>query len=206
MKKPRERLVRAATNLFYKKGYSNTSIREIGAAARLTTSLFYHYFESKEDILFEIVNRVSLDLVADLVEIEKKFSDPLECVRNFTYAMLSSIRRKKEFKIWQEEQYFLRGKRHEICWEHQRQIYDLYKKKLKDLQEADRMNQIDVTVAAFSIIGVINWLFRWYNERGHLSRAEAVENIVKFILDGISRETGLTSMPHTDQGSEIRAL
>ncbi len=54
----RERLLVAATELFSRKGYSATTIREIVAAAGVTKPVLYYYFRSKEGIYLELMSGV----------------------------------------------------------------------------------------------------------------------------------------------------
>src|ERR1700704_3611925 len=52
------RLLSNATELFAKKGFDRTSVQEIVAAAGVTKGAMYHYFDSKDDLLYEIYARV----------------------------------------------------------------------------------------------------------------------------------------------------
>lgn len=54
----RQRLLTEATRLFAERGYENTSVQEIVAAAGVTKGAMYHYFTSKDDLLHEIYGRV----------------------------------------------------------------------------------------------------------------------------------------------------
>ena len=47
----RERIITVATELFHEYGYEKVSMREIAAAAGVTTGAIYHHFEGKQDIL-----------------------------------------------------------------------------------------------------------------------------------------------------------
>ena len=47
----KSRIVSAAWKLFYEYGYSNTTIDDIIELARTSKGSFYHYFESKDDLL-----------------------------------------------------------------------------------------------------------------------------------------------------------
>ena len=44
---------------------------------------------------------------------------------------------------------------------------------------------IDPSVAAFSILGMIHWLVRWYNPNGRLGEEEVVEQLTRLILHGL---------------------
>jgi DNA-binding transcriptional regulator YbjK len=57
----REILYKAAINLFYNKGYLNTSFRAIGRKAHISMSNLYHYFKNKEDLATRKFNNYELD-------------------------------------------------------------------------------------------------------------------------------------------------
>lgn len=63
-------LIDTALQLFSLKGYDATSIRTIAAAAGVSLGLLYNYFESKEALLLEIVNRGNKDIEASFARIE----------------------------------------------------------------------------------------------------------------------------------------
>ncbi|MCS7262375.1 MAG: TetR/AcrR family transcriptional regulator [Aquificaceae bacterium] len=55
----RERIINAAKELFSSKGYSNTSVEEIVRHAGLSKGAFYFYFDSKDQLMEEIVNQMA---------------------------------------------------------------------------------------------------------------------------------------------------
>jgi TetR/AcrR family transcriptional regulator, cholesterol catabolism regulator len=57
----RERIVAAAVELFARQGFHATSVQAIVENARVTKGAFYHHFQAKEDILFEIMEFLQLD-------------------------------------------------------------------------------------------------------------------------------------------------
>jgi AcrR family transcriptional regulator len=186
-KNSQEQLLRAATELFYKKGYSDTSIREIGVKAGVSNSLLYHYFKDKEEMLFQIIAANSQGLLETLEEIDGRVPDPMERLREMLvqHTIVYGLKNKKESKIVVAENYWLKGKRKEAIKAYQRKIYAVYTKTLKELAQTDRMNDVDLTVLSFSIFGIINWFFRWYKEGGGLSPEAIADNILKLIFHGI---------------------
>ena len=111
----RERLLKAAIDIFYKKGYSSSSNREIAAKAKISNSVIYHYFKNKEDLLTEIINIAINDLLLILGDIQVRNENPVQCLKEMLRAHLVDwfLKRKKEAKIIVTESDWLTGKRKE---------------------------------------------------------------------------------------------
>jgi AcrR family transcriptional regulator len=63
----RQALIDAATELFERQGYDETTVAEIAAAAEIGTRTFFSYFASKEELLFPESDarvRATLDAIA----------------------------------------------------------------------------------------------------------------------------------------------
>jgi AcrR family transcriptional regulator len=185
-----EMLLRTAIDLFFQKGYSDTSIRDIGAKVGISTSIIYHYFKNKEELLFEIIHNASQDIIDNLHAIEKRIPDPVECLREMLISntVLFTIKRKKEFKIIATERYYLKGKRKEITRKMQREIWDIYFKKLQVIAEKGVLNDMDLRVVSFCISSVIIQFLNWYREEGSLSAEEVIQDIIKFVFNAILKE------------------
>jgi len=195
VKNTQELLLSCATELFYKKGYSGSSIREVGVKAKMSNSLLYHYFKNKEEMLFQVISSTSQDLIDVLKDIDARVTDPLECLKEMLseHIVGFGLKRRKESKIVVEEHYWLTGKRKEAVAKYERQIYDLYFKKLQQIAETGRLNDIDITVLTFSIFGIINWFYKWYKEEGQLSPHDVANNILRLLLEGIIKPEPLNT-------------
>ena len=56
VKERRSHIVRCSTKLFTKKGYDRTNMHELAKACEMSAGALYHYFGSKEEILYSIIN------------------------------------------------------------------------------------------------------------------------------------------------------
>jgi AcrR family transcriptional regulator len=56
VKERRNHIVRCSTKAFTKKGYDRTNMRELAKACEMSAGALYHYFGSKEEILYSIIN------------------------------------------------------------------------------------------------------------------------------------------------------
>jgi AcrR family transcriptional regulator len=183
-------LLNVATNLFYQKGYPNTTIREVGQKAGISNSIIYHYFKNKEDMLFEIIQVSSRDLINALIKIQQDVEDPVECLKEMlkTHMVAWCLKRKKETKIIVADDYWLTGKRREANRVTQRQIYKLYLNKLEELSKKGLLKPVDLRVLAFTIFGAINSFFRWYREGGPLSKEDVADNVIAIMFRGLLLE------------------
>jgi len=183
----RERLIKAGIDLFYKKGYPNTTIRDIGEKAHISTSVIYHYFKDKEEVLFEIIQIAGDDLfklLHDIIEAEK---DPVKCLEKMIKAHMVDwcLKRKKESKIIVMDDAWLTRERRKINIESQRELYSLYKDRLAELKEKGLIIDADLTVLCFSIFGIVAQSIRWFNERGPLTKEEVAQNVINILFNGI---------------------
>lgn len=183
----RERLLKAAIDLFYKKGYSSSSNREIGNRAKISNSVIYHYFQNKEEMLTEIISMAISDLLIILDDIQNRIEDPVQCLKEMLRAHLVDwfLKRKKEAKIIVTESDWLTGKRKEQNKITQRKIYTIYKEKLNEIKSSGLLIDADLTVVCFSMIGIITQSIRWYNESGPLTKEQVAQNVIDFVFNGI---------------------
>jgi hypothetical protein len=65
---------------------------------------------------------------------------------------------------------------------------DLIRETLSELQTQGKLKDVDVTVAAFSLLAMILWLARWYRPNGKLTGKQVAEEIAKLVLSGLLRE------------------
>ena len=183
----RERLIRAGIDLFYKKGYPNTTIREIGEKASISTSVLYHYFKDKEEVLFEIIQIAGDDLFKLLHDIIEREKDAVKCLEKMINAHMVEwcLKRKKESKIIVMDDAWLTRERRKINIESQRKLYSLYKDRLVELRKKKLIIDADLTVLCFSIFGIIAQSIRWFNEKGPLSKEEVAQNVINVLFNGI---------------------
>jgi len=80
---PRERLVRATIDLFYRRGYAAVSVNEIIAESQTHKASFYRYFSSKEDLAREYLQAQQKLFGATLQSLLNRSNDPRDFVRRW---------------------------------------------------------------------------------------------------------------------------
>lgn len=82
MSESRERLIAAATELFFGGGFHNVGIAEICDVGRVNKGTFYHFFPSKLDLLIEVIDRYVNDIAAKYREIAHGTDSPARKLRS----------------------------------------------------------------------------------------------------------------------------
>lgn len=190
----KERIIQTAIDLFYERGYANASTRELVKRLGMTKSSIYSHFSSKDEILFTIVQRAGAKVLATLNEVIEKYDDPVECLRRMISRFVSLLEvMSKEASIFASELDQLPKNYRKLCAEQHRQVFSLFRDKISELEENNLINPNDRTLLTFSILGAINWVYRWYNDAGPLSMQDIADGIAKLVLNGLLR-TELSAM------------
>ena len=89
--KSREKILDSALELFAAKGFHNTSVSQIATQARISKGLIYNYFDSKDDLLEQIIDG-ALSLLENLVidGVNHKI-DPKSQLRNIINSTFDSV-------------------------------------------------------------------------------------------------------------------
>lgn len=185
----KELIIETATNLFYEQGFGSSSIRDIVRAVGVTNSTVYIHFKDKDEILYKIVNEIGVTLINVLQEATRGVEDPVERLKKMIFAQVCLVKEKrKEIKIYMEEQFQLpRPLRKEVLKQH-RYIYNLYYDAIAEIKAAGLLRDIDQAVVTFGISAMMNWSYRWYDERGRLSIEQIAQDIIRTFFFGILKE------------------
>jgi AcrR family transcriptional regulator len=186
----RAEICRTAAQIFRDRGFDATSVSDVARALGMTKAGLYHYFESKEALLFEILT-YGLDRVRDEVVLPARaVRDPEERLRQIVmrHACIATTGRGAVTHLNDEIRALPAAARRQIE-ERMRRYIDLIRDTLADLKAEGRLRDVDPTVAAFSVIGMILWLPRWFRQNGRLTQQQAAKELTKIALNGLLRPT-----------------
>lgn len=197
----KKKILKKATELFYEHGFVKASIRDIVRAVGVTNSTVYIHFRNKDEILYSIIEDIGSTLIEELQKVVSTHVDPIMCLREMIFRQVCLIKEKrKEIKIYVEEQYQLPPALRKKALAQQRQIFDIYHSKIGELKEKGFTNEVDQTVVSFCIFATMNWAYRWFRDRKRLSIEEVAEDMIRILFSGILRN----GVPYDGQKSISR--
>lgn len=181
----RRQLLEVAGSLFEAKGYRGTSIRDIAREMDTSISNIYHYFGSKEGLWNEIQKNSVRQLPQRLREAVAAETDPVRQFQRLLEVHLQSADEyQRESRIFFVNADQLDPSRNLKQREIQRAVLDTYLEVLGRLQKRGLLKTRRIKVLAFNVLGVVNWMLRWYRPEGELSAAEVHREIIGFVIRG----------------------
>ncbi|MGH9482024.1 MAG: TetR/AcrR family transcriptional regulator [Terriglobales bacterium] len=184
----RREILRAAARLFQERGYDATSMQDIASALHFSKAALYHHFESKEAILFQIMS-YGMDVFEEKVlAAVAAIADPEErlraCIARHVELVLGG--RDREITVILHENRTLPSEAGRQINARKKQ-YVLYLTGLiQDVQARRGLTAPAVTppVAAFALLGMINWMYQWFRAEGNLSVAAIVGQYTALFFQG----------------------
>jgi len=181
-------ILKIASYIFYRDGYEKSSLNAVARKVGISKAAIYYHFKNKEEILYNIIIDDIDRLIFNLGEISKRKDDPIKELKEMIDVQVSYMSQKINAKIVFEDGNFLGNNYQKILRKRQKEIVEIYKNKLKEIASVRKLKDINITVAKFSVLGIINWLYQWYNPKGKMSMEKIKENIIKIIFYGTIQE------------------
>ena len=194
-------IYRVAARIIHEKGYDATSMSDIAEAVGITKAGIYHHIPGKKDLLFRIMN-FGLDTLDEKVIVPARaVADAEERLRTIitNHVRLITSRSTSQgnspVTIVVDEVAGLTPAHRRKIDQRKRAYVDLVRETLDQLLKEGKLSDVDVNTAAFSLLGMILWLSRWYNPKGRLTPEQVAEEITKIALAGLLRPGARTSGP-----------
>jgi AcrR family transcriptional regulator len=171
----RLRLLSTAAEIFSKRGFRATSMKEIAAAVGMSKPTIYHYFRSKEELLVRLYSDVldeSLDAARETVAAAPT---PLDAIRDLIASRVAyTCRNQALLKVCFEEEHELPAELAEEVLERRRAFEDFFGDALAAHLAAhpDVLLRMPAKIYVNMCLGAVNWCYKWYRPTGPSSPEE----------------------------------
>ncbi|TAL76187.1 MAG: TetR/AcrR family transcriptional regulator [Burkholderiaceae bacterium] len=185
----REEIIQCATELFDKQGFFNTSLDDVAQAVGLKREALYYYFKNRTELLLAIIEPQAIDLIAGL---ESIVNSDLPAEEKLRRAMENHLERFDRHCL--EMTITLRdgimGTSDPVKASMTR-VWKTYEKLWTSLiEKGQAFGQFDNTgdpkMVAFGILGMCNWLARWYKPDKAVSIEQLIDTYFKLVSQGLS--------------------
>ncbi|WP_175657550.1 TetR/AcrR family transcriptional regulator [Burkholderia ambifaria] len=186
----REQILDLAAEKFAQTSYPSTSMSDLATASGTSKARLYHYYESKEAILFDLLDRYTKRLMLIIAEVEgasqrRGLSERdafAELVRAFLAEYETSHSR--HVALLNDVKY-LEDAQREIVLDRQRDIVAAFARQLARAYP-DRISKENQTSVTMMVFGMINWTFTWLKPGGRLGYRDFAEQVIDLMERGLS--------------------
>jgi AcrR family transcriptional regulator len=192
MSTPRTKeIIAAAAKLFKEKGYHATTIQDVADEVGMLKGSLYYHIKSKEELLY----LVTKEPIRELIERQKKLMEsdlsPQQKIVEFIRLHLRAFDENYPhmFVFLQEKASLSEPVQAEVAGIDFRYEALLEAILHQGVAGGHFRRELDLKMMAFSILGMCNWMFKWYYKGGRLAIDEIAHHMAEIVLNGITTRT-----------------
>lgn len=176
----RQAIRKGAANYFARHGFDRASMTGAARECGVSKALIYHYYESKEALLFDILHTHLAELVGAARAVDKSAG-----LRGLVHAILTAYEdADAEHKLQIDALSVLPEDQQAPLIALQRELVALMSEALireaPDLAGTSRLRPLTM-----SVFGILNWFYMWHRPGGALTRDGYAELATDLVLNGI---------------------
>ncbi len=178
-----------AVRLFREHGYARVTIDDIVREVGVTKGAFYHYYDSKSTLLFELHTDYVDFAIARLQRALDDDSDPAVQVRAYIREVFAQIHEHGEYvQLLFDERRELPADKTPLIEKKK----DVARKMLERVIErgvtSGAFEKNDVGLTAHAVSGMALWGYQWYEGSGRVSHEKIADAFADLVLCGLQRD------------------
>lgn len=183
-------MLHQAAVVFSRDGYDRASMAQLAAECGVSKALLYHYYASKEALLFAIVESHLSDLVDAVNQADDERLAPADRLEALVAALLDAYRdADAEHRVQIEGLRLLPEAEQEELKALERKLVRTFAGAIRDVDPDAFEGTVLLKPVTMSLFGMLNWFYMWHREDGPLDR-QAYARLATALLVGGVRELG----------------
>jgi TetR/AcrR family transcriptional regulator, cholesterol catabolism regulator len=187
----REDQVRAAAlRLFKEKGYHATSMRDIAEAVGINKGSLYSYIKSKEDLLIPVFEQAQGVLLRQIQEIAADTAaTPTQRLKRAIHAHVTAVAENLDVLTVYLSEWRQLATESLATNRRQREHYaTMFHQILRDGIASGEFRPMDTRIVMLGMIGMCNYLFRWYRPDGRLTPDLIADELIEMVMRGVQAD------------------
>jgi AcrR family transcriptional regulator len=200
-----ERLLSGAAAQMARRGFVETSIRDVARETGFSLAGMYYYFRGKEELLYKIQQQTFSTLLREQEALAAGSGTPEEKLRRIVCNHLSYLTsHANELKVCTFELESLRGTYYRRIETLRRRYYKLVASLLGEVTGCPRdggAGDAMVRHLTLFVFGMLNWVLMWFDRRRDQPTDELGRRMVDLLLRGLPRQRGAASRGRKARGA-----
>ncbi|MFY0579638.1 TetR/AcrR family transcriptional regulator [Cystobacter fuscus] len=189
-------ILETAARLICERGYEGTSMQEIAAACHMTKAGLYHHVQNKEQLLSDVMSYGMSAFEQEVLEKVRGLADPVERLRECMRLNIHLVTGvtggcSKEVIIILHEHNTLTGEARASIDGRKKRYVRFLEDSFAEAMRLGRIRAVQPTVAAFSFLGMILWIYKWFQPGGRLTATQVADDMVDLLFTGLVTPPGV---------------
>jgi len=184
---PRQEILRAAARLFQQQGYHATSMNDVAAALKLSKGGLYHHFQSKDEILFQIMSHAMQITEERVAKVARRIPEVEERLRTLIRLHIQVVLspEDREIRVMLHENHPLPPALRRKINARKKDYLVFVENLIGEVQrKRNSLSSVTPRAAAFALVGMINWIYQWYKTDGPLTGDALVQQYTDIFFRG----------------------
>ncbi|MBS0302703.1 MAG: TetR family transcriptional regulator [Proteobacteria bacterium] len=186
----RDEILNVAATCFARQSYPATSMNDIAAACGTSKARLYHYYESKEALLFDLLDRYTQKLLVIIGQVQATAHRQALDERATLHELIRAFLREYETSATRHaallgSTQFLGDAQREVILDRERDVVAAVTHVLRRAYP-ERLNARNQTAIAMTLFGMINWTFTWLRPGGPMSYADFAGEVIAMLDHGLA--------------------
>ena len=180
----------AAAQLFKERGYERTTLLDVAQAIGVTRTAVYHYFSSKEQMFYHLVERAIQNMSDVFEEVATSDSPPEEKLRRMLRMYLLGVMENgpRMWLLLTEAERILPPRQYRRLHRVVRQNDATLTRIFREGVRSGRFVGLHPKIAVFIMAGACNWLSRWYDPAGEVDADTIADTFLQIVEHGYLAE------------------
>lgn len=183
----RNKIIETALILFEEKGFHGVSINEIVTTAGTSKGGFYHHFSSKDELLYVIHDIFITYAIENAKLADRLYTKANERLQAIIKGFVGVFHLyKPHLTVFYQEATYLQPEYEEIIREKRDEFRLIIERVIEEGKaQGEFRKEIEVDIIAMAILGMVNWIHKWYDEEGEKSISQIADIFNDFILRAV---------------------
>lgn len=169
-------IVEQAARLFARRGFNGSSVAELATACSISKSLLYHYYPSKEDILYAVMSSHVDQLVVDVDHVLAQPGSPRSQLDALIHAFMEHyVGAADKQKVLLNDLDNLPVPQREAIVARQRIVIDATQSLIVAIEPGLGADPALARVKTMLLFGMINWTHTWYDPAGPIKPGQIAD-------------------------------
>ncbi len=179
-------ILHGAASIFARDGYDRASMSQLAGELGVSKALLYHYYASKEALLYDIIAAHLQDLVETVEEADDPAASPETRLERLVMALLEAYRdADNEHRVQLSGLKLLPEDQQDELKALERRLVRVFAEAVRQINPAAFEGKPLLKPVTMSLFGMLNWFYMWFREGGGLSRGDYAKLATGLLVNGV---------------------